>query len=103
LSKSKTLVIAPRFITLAFLGKFIIWPLVAYVFIWIDQTVLHWFAREIHQIIFVMAIVPPAANTAAFAAQLDMNPEKAATTILIGTLIALLSIPLMLALSGLFY
>lgn len=100
LAKTNKLVIAPRFITLTFAGKFIIWPLVALATIALDKTITQWFTSEIHQMIFLMAIVPPAANIAAFAAQLDMNPEKAASTILLGTVFALFYIPAILVLSG---
>jgi predicted permease len=47
-----------------------------------------------------LSIVPTAANVAAFASQLDLVPEKAATTVLIGTVIALFYIPAMLILMG---
>ena len=102
LAKSNKLLISYRFLSLTFVGKFLTWPLFAYALIYLDQNLLGWFVPEVHRIFFVMAIVPPAANVAAFAAQLDLNPEKAATTILIGTVLALFTIPLMLALSGLF-
>ena len=102
LSKIKNLVIAPRFLSLAFLGKFIIWPLTTFTLIQIDIHLLKIFDQTSHQMLFLLSTVPPGANIAAFAATLNMNPEKAATTVLIGTLLALFSVPLMLALSGLF-
>ena len=52
--------------------------------------------------LLIMSIVPPAANIAAFAATLDLNPEKAATTVLLGTIFALFYIPAVLVLSGLY-
>jgi hypothetical protein len=94
-------VIGPRFLSFTFFGKFIVWPAMAYSLILFDQGVTGWFEPEIHKMIFLMAIVPPAANIAAFAAQLDMSPEKAATTVLIGTLVALFYIPFILLLTGL--
>ena len=101
LAKAKKLVIGPRFLSFTFFGKFIVWPAMAYSLILFDQGVTGWFEPEIHKMIFLMAIVPPAANIAAFAAQLDMSPEKAATTVLIGTLVALFYIPFILLLTGL--
>ena len=80
----------------------IILPLLALGIIAFDKSVTQLFSTEIYQILFLLSIVPPGANTAAYAAQLDLEPENAATTILIGTLVALISIPLMLALTGLF-
>jgi hypothetical protein len=102
LSKMPKLVIAPRFLSLAFLGKFIIWPAFAFAFIMLDKHVLGIFDTVTHQMFFLASTVPPGANIAAFAAQLDMRPGKAATTVIIGTVIALFTVPLTLALSGLF-
>jgi predicted permease len=100
LSKVSKLVIGPRFLSLALLGKFMFWPALVCGWIILDRTVLHMFAPEIYSLMLVMSIVPPAANIAAYAAQLDLVPEKAATTILLGTVFALFYIPLILMLSG---
>ena len=91
-----------RFLSVAFAVKFVIWPIIAFALIMLDRMVLHWYDTPIHQILFIIAIVPQAANTSAFAAQLDLNPEKAASTILIGTIFALFYIPLILLVSGLY-
>jgi hypothetical protein len=101
LSKVKTMVFGPRYIALAFTGKFIVYPLLAYCFVLVDRYWLHFFTSDIHQLVMVFAIVPPAANIAAFAAQLNLQPEKAATTVLVGTVIALFYIPMMIWLIGL--
>ena len=66
----------------------------------LDRTVFQLFTTEIYQMFIIMAIMPPAANITAFAAKLDLNPEKAATTVLFGTLFALFYIPLALVLTG---
>ena len=98
LSKVEKLVIGPRFLSLTFIGQFILWPLVGGAWIGLDKYVLHFFDPQVYKLIFLLSIVPPAANIAAFAVQLDLNPEKAATTILLGTLFALVYIPAMLVL-----
>ncbi len=97
LGKIDRLVIAPKFITLSFAAKFIIWPLISWAFVLLDAFVLKLFPEDVHQLIMVAAIVPFAANISAFATQLNLDPEKAATTILLGTIFALLYIPLFLA------
>lgn len=102
LSRASKLVVAPKFITLVFAGQFILWPLVAFAVVFFDRSVLQAFEPEIHQMLMIMAIVPPAANVTAYAAKLNLNPEKAATTVLIGTIFALFYIPAFLVLSGLF-
>lgn len=98
LSKVNRLTIAPRFMGLAFLGKFIIWPALAIVMIFLDREYIHLFDATVHKMFFVLAIVPPGANIAAFAASLNIRPEKAASTIFLGTFLALAIIPLMLML-----
>ncbi len=102
LSHVSKLVVAPLFLSVAFFAQFIVWPLVALGLIELDKQVLQWFSPEIYKMLMIMAIMPPAANIAAFAATLDLNPEKAATTVLLGTIFALFYIPAVLVLSGLY-
>lgn len=101
LSHVKKLVIAPQFISLSFAGKFVVWPLLAYAFTILDQHVLGLFNSDIYHLIMILSLVPPGANIAAFASQMDLKPEKAATTVLLGTIFALFYIPAMLVLLGL--
>ncbi len=100
LSGVRKLVFGPRFMLFVFLGKFVAWPALIFAFVWLDRTVMGWYAEDIHKLILIMSLVPPAANIAAFAAQMNIMPEKAATTILVGTIFALVYIPLMIGLLG---
>ena len=93
-------VFGARFVTITFIGKFVAWPLLVLGFIWLDKNFFNWFEPVIHQLIIVMSIVPPAANIVAFATQMNLKPEKAATTVLLGTLFALFYIPLVLMWAG---
>lgn len=102
LAASDKLEIAPRFLGLVFVGKFVLWPMLAGAFIYIDSNILNFFNEDIYKLIVVLSIVPTAANVAAFSAQFNVRPEKAATTILAGTLFALFYIPLVLVLFGLY-
>ncbi len=94
------LVFGPRFMSLVFFGKFVVWPVLIYAFVLFDRVILQWYTPDIHNLILIMSLVPPAANIAAFAAQMNMKPEKAATTILAGTVFALVYIPAMIWLLG---
>jgi predicted permease len=89
-----------RYNALVFLGKFMVWPLLMGVFVALDIYVLHLYGSEIHTMLMLLSIMPPAANVTAFATQFNTNPEKAATTVLAGTLFALIAIPLVLVLFG---
>lgn len=93
--------LGPRFLTMAFLGKFALWPALVGLFILADQQIFHAFAPEIYTLLLTMAIVPPAANIAAFAAQLDLAPERAAATVLFGTIFGLFYIPAFFVIAGL--
>lgn len=100
LGKVDKFVVVPKFTALAFAGKFVVWPLLIAGFVALDSGYLYMFGPEIHKLLLLFAIVPPAANIAAFSAQMNLRPEKAATTILIGTVFALMYIPAMLMLMG---
>ncbi|MGH1402629.1 MAG: AEC family transporter [Alphaproteobacteria bacterium] len=100
LSTLDRFVFGPRFIALVFAGKFVAWITLAFGFVLLDRHVLHWFSSEVQDLVMVMALVPPAANIATFATQMNLEPEKAATTILIGTIFALFYIPAMIWVLG---
>lgn len=87
-----------KFISLAFLAKFIVWPLAIAGIILLDQSVLHLYSQSIYRIITIMAIVPLAANTVAFATELNVHPDKAALAVMLSTLFALFYIPFVTAL-----
>jgi predicted permease len=98
LSRVEKFTVAPQFTALAFAGKFLAWPLLTGLFVVADRSALHLFDPDIHRLLCLFAIVPPGANIAAYAAQMDLRPEKAATTILLGTVFALIYIPLVMGL-----
>lgn len=96
LARVERLVIGPRFLALTFAGKFVAWPAICLSLVALDNATVRMFPPEVHSLLLVLSVVPPAANIAAFAAQLNLAPEKAATTVLIGTVAALIYIPLAL-------
>ncbi len=95
LSKLERFVFSWRFNGLVFLGKFMMWPLLMGGFIIADMFYFQLFGHEIYKMLMLLSVMPSAANVAAFAAQFNTNPEKAATTILVSTVLVLLLIPLM--------
>jgi hypothetical protein len=100
LSQMKHFEFSWRFNSLVFLGKFVCWPLLMGAFVLLDITVLGLYGREVHTMLMLLSLMPPAANVTAFAAQFNTNPEKAATTVLAGTLFALFALPAALWLIG---
>ncbi|WP_289019891.1 AEC family transporter [Desulfobacter postgatei] len=100
LGSMRTLVFDLKLTALVFIGKFLAIPLLGGLFIWLDRAVLHMFTTDIYHLIVLITIVPSAANVVAFSAQLNVQPEKAATTVLAGTIFALFYIPTVVWLIG---
>jgi hypothetical protein len=88
----------PVFSGIAFLAKFVAWPLVVGTIVFFDIHFFHVYSTELYKIMLVMSIVPLASNTIAFATKLGTHPEKAAVTVLLSTLFALVYIPLFVSL-----
>jgi predicted permease len=84
-----------KFISLTFLAKFIFFPTLVSLLIYFDKNYFHLYQNEIHKILFLMSLVPLAANGVALATELKADPEKVAIAILLSTLFALFYIPLM--------
>lgn len=87
-----------KLIGASFFAKFIVWPLVVGGLILLDKNFLHLYGPLVRSVMFLMAIVPLAANTVTFATELKVQPEKAAVAVLLSTLFALFYIPLSIAL-----
>ena len=87
-----------KFISGLVAAKFLFWPLITLAIISLDLNFLHIYNQEIHCVLFLLSIVPVAANTVAFSAELGTKPEKAAIAVVITTLLAVGVIPLMLGL-----
>lgn len=87
-----------RYTALAFFGKFIVWPALALAFWWFDSNGPQWYNQQVYQALFLVSITPIAANTVVIANVLNLAPAQVAGTALLSTLLALFSIPLMIAL-----
>lgn len=83
-----------KFTFLAFLAKFAVWPALTLAFIFGDIHFFHLYGQAAHQVFVLFSIVPLAANTVAYATELNAQPQKAAVAVLLSTLFALFYIPL---------
>ena len=90
-----------KFTNTAFFAKFVVYPLLLITVIALDIHFFHFYSIFLYKIMLLMAIVPLASNTVAFATKLNVYPEKAATTVLISTIFALLYIPLVMSVAQL--
>lgn len=94
LSKQSRLEIDLKLLASMFTPKFILWPLFGFGVILADMTYLQAFEPEVHTMLAVMTAVPLAGNLVAYAATLNLHPERAATAVLISTLFAFITVPL---------
>lgn len=91
-----------KFLSLGVFGKFILWPLFMGSFILLDHHYFHLYDYFTYKILLILSAVPIAANTVAFATQLNTRPDKAAAVVVLSTLIALVFLPLMVGFVSLF-
>lgn len=84
-----------KFIGLTFLAKFIAWPAAIILIVFADIYLFGFFSPDIYRALMLIAIVPLAANTVILASLLQIHPEKAATAVLLSTLLALIYVPIM--------
>lgn len=87
-----------RFNAIAFAGKFVVWPLLVLLVWALDSAGPGFYDQQVYRSLFLVAIVPIAANTVVFATILDLHPRQTAGTTLLSTLFALIYIPVMVAL-----
>jgi predicted permease len=83
-----------KYIAALLFNKMIMWPAAIIALIALDYYMLNIFPHEVYPVLLIQSIAPAAANSAAFAAQFDMHPEKASLGVLISTLIAVIYVPL---------
>ncbi len=95
LADMKSFKIDLKFLVTAISAKFIAWPLLVSLIVFIDNSYFKIFNNSVHNIMLLLSIVPLAANTVAFATELKVQPEKASLAVFISTLIALIYIPLL--------
>ena len=87
-----------KFLSVAMIAQFIVWPIIIGALIVLDKRFLGFYAPQIHRIMYLLSLIPIGANLIAYSAQLNVQPEKASITILITTIFAMFYIPLMISL-----
>lgn len=84
-----------KFISTIFAGKFIVWPLLMFLVIYLDSVLFRFYNNDIHKVMMLLSVMPIAANTVAFATILKTHPEKSAVAVALTTAFAIFYIPLM--------
>lgn len=93
LSKQNRLEVDLKLLASMFAPKFILWPLFGFTIILLDQAYFQAFEPEVHMMLAVMTSVPLAGNLVAYAATLNLHPEKAAAAVLVSTIFAIFTVP----------
>ena len=75
------------------IGKFLLWPALAFLFVYCDVQFLDWLTPIMRNCILLIAVAPMAANLAAYAAQNNLKVGQAAGLILVTTVIAVICLP----------
>lgn len=94
ISQVRGLKIDFRFVSIAFLAKFLAWPLAVLGWILLDQHWLHFFDPVVYPVLLLMSLVPLPVNSVAIAMALNQDSRQVATTVLLSTLFALIYIPI---------
>ncbi len=93
LSKQKKLEFDIKLLTNMFIPKFVLWPLLGFSIILIDMNFTQAFGREVYIMLAIIVSVPLGGNLASYAATLNLHPERAATAVLISTVMAFITVP----------
>ncbi len=97
LGRMEKLEIDFRLATWLLVPKFILWPLAGFVVVMADMMIFDAFPTEVRQMILIFTAVPLAGNLVAYAVNLNLHPERAAPIVLASTVLALITIPTVLA------
>lgn len=84
-----------KFIAMTLLAKFIAWPLLALLVIFLDSFVFHTLNRTVYDAIFLLSIVPLGVSSVVMASVLNIQPEKTSSAVLISTFFGTLWVPFM--------
>lgn len=82
-----------KFISYALLIKFLVWPALVLIFIFIDKNFLFLLNDGFYKVMFLYSIVPLAGNTVTIATLLNVKPEMMSLTVFISILLSLFYIP----------
>ncbi|MEM9468940.1 MAG: AEC family transporter, partial [Pseudomonadota bacterium] len=89
-----------KFLTLAMLIRFMIWPALTFAVIALDRVFFGGVLEPLVPILMLFSVLPIGADFAIYAANMNMYPQRAATAVLISTVVAAFVIPLAYTLWG---
>lgn len=85
-----------KLVSISFVAKFLAFPSVILLLRELNES-YGFYDDKVIDVLLVLSVTPIASNTVAFATKLKAHPEKAALTVLLSTLVALVYIPFFVA------
>jgi predicted permease len=89
-----------KFIGASFVVKFLLWPLLALVFIALDKIFFHLYGDTVYKMLILFSVAPLAANNIVISTVLNLHPDKIAASVVASTIFAIFYIPIVIALFG---
>lgn len=83
-----------RYLDLSFLGRFGISTLCIMLLIWLAAQTGGWLTVPMQQSLWLLCVLPLAANIVAYATELKLHPDQAAAAVLLSTLLTGIILPL---------
>jgi predicted permease len=106
-SKIKKFEIDWKFLSFGFIAKFVVWPLLLLILIFLDKNyfnimdgyLINGVSRPdiVYQTFLILSLVPMGANIVAMSLEFNISPEKTAVTIFLSYVFAIFYIPLILS------
>jgi malate permease and related proteins len=87
-----------RFLTSALVMKFMAWPLLIVAILLLHLLPADWVTGDVAGALLLLSIVPVAGSCVMMSVELNVKPEKAATAVMLSTLLAIVIIPVYLGL-----
>jgi predicted permease len=87
-----------KFISLIFLLKFVIWPVLVLGFIFLDKSTLALFNDQIYTLALLLSLIPIAGLVPSFAQEAGLDPSQSSVAVFISNFISLILIPLAIVL-----
>jgi predicted permease len=83
-----------KYVSFSLTAKFVVWPMVMSALIYGDQTLWHFFDKDVYQAMMFLSILPMAVSPTVYAASLNVRPEKVATAVFLSTIFSMAYVPL---------
>ena len=108
ISKIKQFKLDLKFLSFGFLAKFLVWPVLISILIYLDKNyfgLMNYYLVDgiprpdlVYQTFLILSLVPMGANVVAMSLEFNISPEKTAFTIFLSYIFAIFYIPLALTL-----